>query len=304
MRARPKPVAKVGKRKAMQRTKHARPAVKTGNIHKPIIFKAPLVIGNWKLNPATQAQATSLASAILKQSSFFLSTVRVGITPSVLHVQKVVSLISGRAKAVSSTGLFCGVQDVSVETSGAHTGAVSAIQAQDIGVQYAIVGHSEVRAKGDTNAVVNKKILTALSAGLAVVVCIGESARDEEGVHFSVIDQQIDECFRNISPADADRVCIAYEPVWAIGTGVSIAPTDLHEMILYIRKRIASAMWSRHLAHVPILYGGSVDPANAGQIIETGEANGFLVGGSSLNADSFLTIIGAVKQFAAKAKRT
>lgn len=285
-------------------SKKAKSAGRKGDTHKPIVFRAPLVIGNWKLNPATQVQATALASAILRQASFFLSSVRVGITPTALHVQKVASLISGRGKAIGSTGLFCGVQDVSVETSGAHTGALSAAQAQDVGAQYAIVGHSEVRARGDTNAIVNKKALTALSAGLGVVMCIGESARDEEGSHFSAIDQQIDECLKNISQLDADRICIAYEPIWAIGTGVSIAPTDLHEMILYIRKRIASSMWSRHLAHVPILYGGSVDPANAGQIIETGEANGFLVGGSSLKADSFLTIIGAVKQFAAKAKRT
>ncbi len=244
----------------------------------------PLIIGNWKLNPGTAAEAKELALAVKKKLSK-VSAVSIVLAPPFVFIPEV-------AKA---RGLLVGLgaQDVHYEDRGAITGEIGTGQLASFGVSHIIVGHSERRALGETDTAVNKKIRAILKRKLIPVVCIGEKNRDAQGQFYQEISNQIKGLAAGLTPAELTKVVIAYEPIWAIGTGATATAEDVKEMQIFIVSAIAK-LYDRKVAEkIRIIYGGSVKPSNAAQLYKDGGMSGFLVGGSSLSADEFTEIIKA-----------
>jgi triosephosphate isomerase len=243
-----------------------------------------IVIANWKLNPATLSEAKRLYTRILKIKK--PSAVTVVVCPPYPYLSELRAL--GKKIAL-------GAQNVFWEENGAHTGEVSGSMLTSAGARFVIVGHSERRAAGETDEMVNKKLTAAFSHHLTPILCIGEKVRDTQGTHLSFLRLQLTAGLAGISKQQVKALVIAYEPVWAIGKTAAQAmqPHDMHEMVLYIRK-ILSGMYGTHTARaIPVLYGGSVEPQNAPALISHGESDGFLVGHASLNAHDFESIIAA-----------
>lgn len=186
-----------------------------------------------------------------------------------------------------------GVQDLSFVTTGAHTGDVTAELAHASGAMYAIIGHAERRAEGVTDDVVAREARAALNAGLTPIVCVGEKERDREGHYFSAIEQALTASLAGLTHADANKIVIAYEPVWAIGAAAAPDARTVAEATLFIRKTLAT-MYGRDAAlKIKILYGGAVDETTAADLLQNGQGNGFLVGRASTGASHFLGIIRA-----------
>lgn len=246
-----------------------------------------LVVANWKMNPITESDASRLAKAIAKKASRPRATVV--IAPPTPHLSAV------KAALPKTFGL--GAQDGHEKDSGPLTGNVSLRTLYSYGVRTVILGHSERRREGETDERVNAKLKTALALRITPVVCIGELVRDQHGKYFSTVEAQLRAAFKGVKRTEAERVVIAYEPVWAIssgdGKGQTATAGDAHEMKLFIQK-ILVELYGRAIAmRLKILYGGSVNKANAGDLIKKGEVDGFLVGGASLKPDEFAEIIRA-----------
>lgn len=246
-----------------------------------------LVIGNWKMNPQSLQDATKLMGEVIKKYKAS-ETVKVAVAPSPLHITDV-------AKKIGKKPLFLAAQNLSTEALGPFTGEVSAMQLRDLKVEYVIIGHSERRAMGESDTEVQKKVLIALKNKLTPVVCIGESERDTQGSFFSFVEKQIKSLASVLSATDIKRVVIAYEPIWAIGTGKTATPSDVKEMQLFIFTTLTKLYDKSTAQKVMLLYGGSVKPDNAAPLHQEGGMNGFLVGGASLKADDFISIIHATK---------
>lgn len=190
-----------------------------------------------------------------------------------------------------------GAENAHEEDSGAFTGEVSVTMLQDLGVDYIIIGHSERREHfNETDETVNKKTLATLKNNIVPIVCVGETdAEREEGKHIERVENQVEKALLEVSAADAEKVVIAYEPIWAIGTGKSATSDDANEMCGAVRKKIAS-LYSDDVANkVRVQYGGSVKPANIKEYMEREHIDGALVGGASLEADSFLELLEGAK---------
>ena len=187
-----------------------------------------------------------------------------------------------------------GAQNLFYEDHGAYTGEVSAAMLCDLGVKYVIVGHSERRALfGETDEIVNKKVLAALEAGLNPIICVGESlAQREMGVTMELIALQVKSALAGVSAEQMRRCVIAYEPVWAIGTGKVAGPDEVLATHAVVRRLLCERLGEPG-NRIPILYGGSVKPANAGNLIGLDNVDGLLIGGASLDAQSFVQIIRA-----------
>lgn len=244
----------------------------------------PLIIGNWKMNPQTEDKAQILFGEIKKAVISKKPVAEVVVcTPSVFigSVQKLSK--KGRIKL--------GAQDVFYADSGAHTGEVSLSMLKSLGVLYVIVGHSERRACGETDLVVQKKVSAVLQSGLSCIVCVGETTRDAHGDYFNVVETQLKSFLSQLKTAHLSRLIIAYEPIWAIGTSKHATAEDVQEMKLFIQKIIAHVMERSAVAKVRILYGGSVNKDNAEELLIRGQTDGFLVGGASLKAKDFGEII-------------
>ena len=243
------------------------------------------MIGNWKLNPRTHTDASSLFKGISKKAHTFKKVTTV-VCPPYVFIDKLQAGYGGSA-------VFFGAQDVSFELSGAHTGDVSAEQLYSVGCDYVIIGHSERRALGEEDESVNKKIKVALEHKLTPVLCVGESERDSHGRYLHHLRSQIVKAMKGVKEKDLLKVVIAYEPIWAIGkTGKdAITPQKLHETVLYIRRVLLETFNKRTGMNITILYGGSVKPSNAEELLREGEVAGFLVGGASLDAESFNQIL-------------
>ncbi|KRB84575.1 triosephosphate isomerase [Noviherbaspirillum sp. Root189] len=196
--------------------------------------------------------------------------------------------------ALAGTAIAWGAQDVSVHESGAYTGEISGAMLADFACTYAIVGHSERRSyHGETSEVVAKKTERAIKSGLTPIVCVGESLEDREaGRTDAVVGEQIDAVLALLGPADLAKIVIAYEPVWAIGTGRTATPQMAQDVHAMLRSRIA-ARNSAAAENVQILYGGSMKPDNAGELLAMADIDGGLIGGASLKAADFLAIIRA-----------
>jgi triosephosphate isomerase len=252
-------------------------------------MRTPFVVGNWKLNK-TIAEALALVTELKNQ----LGTARgvaVGVAPVFTAIQPVAKRLEGSAIAT------CG-QDCFWEKSGAFTGEVSAQMLADAGATWAIVGHSERRQFfGDTNESVGKKARAALAGGLGAIVCVGEMLAERDANRtLSVVDAQLAGALEGIDAATAtQRLVIAYEPVWAIGTGRTATPAQAQEVHAHIRKRLAER-WSADTANqIRIQYGGSVKAANAEALMAEPDIDGALVGGASLEAAEFVAIVKAAR---------
>ncbi len=246
-----------------------------------------LVVGNWKLHPGTSTEAKNLFTALNKKLPKIMGETTVVIAPPVLFIPEL-------AEKVRKSPLGLGAQDAHFEERGACTGSVSPALLAPYGVSYVIVGHSERRALGETDEQVNKKIHTLLKRRLTPIVCIGEKERDGQGAFYNTIESQIKALAQGLTPLQLLKVVIAYEPIWAIGTGLTATAEDVKEMQLFIVS-VLTKLYDRKVAEkVRLIYGGSVKSSNAPELHAEGGMRGFLVGGASLEADEFTAIVTAV----------
>lgn len=185
-------------------------------------------------------------------------------------------------------------QNVHFEQSGSYTGETSALQVKDAKASYALVGHAERRATGETDDDVRKKVAAILSLEMTPILCIGEQVRDDEGSHFTLVREQLTTALRDVAVQKIAKIIIAYEPVWAIGAPEPMRAHDMHEMSIYIRKALVETYGEA--GHKPmILYGGAVDGTNVGPMLEHGGVKGFLVGRASVDAKRLAELLRAIK---------
>lgn len=245
--------------------------------------KSPIVLGNWKMN-GLRAEGDALVRDLLRGLAGKDDGVMVGVCPPTTILTMVADLLTD-----SPVGL--GGQDCAVKPDGAFTGDVSAPMLRDAGCSFTLVGHSERRhGHGESDAVVKAKAEAAFWTGLDVVLCIGETEAEwDAGETTAVLDRQLEASMP--SEVTADNLIIAYEPVWAIGTGKTPTLDDIARTHAHLRETLKSLVASG--AQLPILYGGSVKAANAGEILAIDGVDGALVGGASLKADEFLAIVEA-----------
>lgn len=250
-----------------------------------------MVIGNWKMNPDTIGKAKKLFLDVRKHINRKTLTTFVAIAPPAPYCSELERLSpSQRIKLVA--------QDMFYEKSGAYTGEISLSMLQSVGVQGVIIGHSERRALGDSAPEINAHVKATLAAKLTPILCIGELERDAQGNYFSFIEQQLHTALAGVAKSQLRRLVIAYEPVWAIGTGNNATPEDVYEMKLFITKILTDQFGRTPAAQVRILYGGSVKPDNAEALLTIGNVDGFLVGGASLKSDQFVSIITITETYA------
>jgi triosephosphate isomerase len=249
-------------------------------------MRRPFIAGNWKMN-LTKAEAVALAKGVAEKTPRD-GKVEVAVCPPAVYLDAVAAALQG-----SSVGL--GAQNVYFENNGAFTGELSTAMLLDVGCKYVIVGHSERRQlMGETDADVNKKAQKALAAGLIPIICVGETlAQREAGQTLNVVQSQFDGSLAGISAADMNKVVIAYEPVWAIGTGKVATTAQAEEVHAALRGLLQSRYNSEVAEAVRIQYGGSVKPDNAAELLAQPNIDGALVGGASLKADSFLGVLPA-----------
>ena len=248
-------------------------------------MKKKLIAGNWKMNGNTASNA-ALLQALLVESAGWACQVAVCV-PDV-YIGQVQALLQG-------TPIACGSQNISAHVSGAYTGEVSAEMLRDVGVRYAIVGHSERRQyHGETDAVVAKKTQAALGAGITPIVCVGETLEEHEaGKTEEVVKRQMAAVIHENGHCISEIV-VAYEPVWAIGTGKTASPEIAQSVHAVLRAQLRAA--TPHADRGSILYGGSMNAANAAQLLSQPDIDGGLVGGASLKAADFLNIIAAASK--------
>jgi len=249
-------------------------------------MRKTIIAGNWKMY-RTINEAIDLANG-LKRELFKLdfASVEVVLCP-------VFTALSEVAEVLNETGIGLGAQDVYWLDEGAFTGEVSAVMLKDAGCQYVIIGHSERRQFfGETNETVNKKIKASLKHGLTPIICVGENLQEREaGNTFKVIQEQIKGSLAEISTEDMLKTVIAYEPVWAIGTGKTATGDQAQEAHKYIRDLLIKMHGEEAASSIRIQYGGSVKPENITELIGKPDVDGALVGGASLKVDSFSAIV-------------
>lgn len=246
--------------------------------------RRPLIAGNWKMYKMS-GEAAAFVGA-LSRTLGALSDREVLVAPPFTALARVVDAVRG-------TGIGVAAQDVFWEDEGAYTGEVSAPMLADLGVGAVIVGHSERRQYfGETDGGVQKKVRAALDAGLIPIMCVGETAEVREGgMTAEVLEAQVDSGLAQVRPDEMELVTIAYEPVWAIGTGKTATPEVAQEAMAFIRERVAEALGVEAAAALRILYGGSVRPDNIDQLMAQPDIDGALVGGASLSLESFARIV-------------
>ncbi len=254
----------------------------------PIPMRKPLIAGNWKMNLDRHA-AIVLANAIAEAAEK-IGNVEIAICPPFVYLDVV-------RQALGNSVVALGAQNMSPEPSGAFTGEISAGMLKDVGCKYVILGHSERRhLLGETDAFINTKVHAAIAAGLLPVVCVGELLADREaGKTAAVVGAQLEGSCAGLSPEQMAEVVMAYEPVWAIGTGKVASPEQAEEVHLALRKMISDRYNSQTAERVRIQYGGSVKPSNAAELLSQPNIDGALVGGASLRAEDFLGIVAGVK---------
>lgn len=247
-----------------------------------------IIAGNWKMYK-NQAEAITLTSGIAAYMQQNTPKADVWIAPPFLYIAK---LINQFGKA----GITVGAQDCSVHDEGAYTGEISAAMLQAVHAGFSIVGHSERRAyHGEDDTLIAQKINALLRNDLIAMYCCGETLQEREsGNHLYVVEKQMREALFGLSEDALDKVVIAYEPVWAIGTGVTASPLQAQEMHAFIRSLIRNHFGGEAAAGIRIVYGGSVKPGNAAELFQQPDIDGGLVGGASLVAEDFFAIISAV----------
>jgi triosephosphate isomerase len=245
-----------------------------------------IVAGNWKMNKTLQ-EGIDLAREINGYFEEKPSETEVIVAPPFIHLADI---------ARSLTTVKLSAQNAASEASGAYTGEVSAAMVRSAGADYVILGHSERRSYfKEEDDLLNKKIRLALGEGLRPIFCCGEVLSEREsGEHFNVVKQQVATALFSLTPDEFSRVVIAYEPVWAIGTGVTATPDQAQEMHAFIRGLVLKQFGERASEDLTILYGGSCKPSNARELFENPDVDGGLIGGASLNADDFIAIVESI----------
>lgn len=252
----------------------------------PSPTRRPLIAANWKMFKVPKETESFIKDFLSKLPSPLESDVV--LCPSATSLPVASHLLAGSA-------VHLGAQNMNENNEGAYTGETSPVMLTSLGCRYVIVGHSERRQYfGETNAIVNKKVMAAFRHGLTPIVCVGESlAEREAGSTLQVVQKQVKEGLEGIPSADTKRLVLAYEPIWAIGTGRTATPAQAQEVHLSIRDILKDQYGSLTSLSVRILYGGSVKPDNMAELMACEDIDGGLVGGASLNPDSFLTIVKA-----------
>ncbi|MEZ4414752.1 MAG: triose-phosphate isomerase [Gemmatimonadota bacterium] len=243
----------------------------------------PVVAGNWKMHHGPDATA----SFFRQLPDLSRAQARVLVFPPALSF--------AAARESAPAGVELGVQNVYWEAQGAFTGEVSAGMAAEAGARHVLIGHSERRhVFGETDEQVALKTASVLAVGLTPVVCVGETLQERRSGRLEqVIGTQLDAVLGAFADASAAEVMVAYEPVWAIGTGETATPADAQEAQRFLRERLAARLGSARSVTIPILYGGSVKPGNAGELLAQADVDGLLVGGASLEPQSFAQIVAA-----------
>ncbi len=249
-------------------------------------MRQKFIAGNWKMF-TTAATAAQLAGAVARGVGHE-SGVSVAVCPPFPYLAQVAAVLQG-----SPVGL--GAQNLYPEEKGAFTGEVSPAMLRDVGCKYVIIGHSERRHQlGESNAFINRKVKAALAAGLHVILCVGETLGERQGKKTeTVLDGQITSGLSGVLAEGLQRLVLAYEPVWAIGTGQTAAPAQAQEAHVFLRQRLGQLYNQEAAQQLVIQYGGSVNPANAASLLGQADVDGALVGGASLKADEFLAIVRA-----------
>ena len=252
-------------------------------------MRAKIVAGNWKMNK-TATEAKDLIAGIRKELGDAALPVEVVVCPPATDLRDAAAALEG------CSSIALGAQNVHWAESGAYTGEISAAMLKELGVTYVIIGHSERRQYfGETDATVNQRVKAALAAGLKPIVCVGETLEERDaGKMEEVVVRQINEGLKDLG-GEVKKIVIAYEPVWAIGTGRTATPDQAEEVHAIIRKTIATlpGACEHCAAEVRIQYGGSMKPANAAELMAKPDIDGGLIGGAALKADSFAAIVRA-----------
>ncbi len=252
-------------------------------------MRKKIVAGNWKMNMDLQEGLKFAASVEKHFRDNPQSKAQVILCTPFIHLAGVAEIVKGGKIAL-------GAQNCASEASGAFTGEVSAYMVKSTGATYVIIGHSERRTYyHEDDRLLNKKTVLALNSGLKVIFCVGEVKTErEEGKHFIVVKRQLEEGLFTLSEELMDKIVIAYEPVWAIGTGLTASPEQAQEMHKYIRDLVKEKYGNDCAKKIPILYGGSCKPSNAAEIFSKPDVDGGLIGGASLKKEDFAGIVDAI----------
>jgi triosephosphate isomerase len=247
-------------------------------------MRKPFIAGNWKMN-MDSASAVALAAGLVKELSG-VDTVDVAVCPPFVYLQSV-------AAALSASNIALGSQNVYFEEKGAFTGETSCAMLKDTSCSYAIIGHSERRhVMGETDALINKKVSAAISGGLLPIFCVGELLEDREGgTTNEVVTNQIKNGLEGIDAECVQAVTVAYEPVWAIGTGLTATPEQAQEAHAMIRGLLAELYGNEIAQSIRIQYGGSAKPGNTAELMAQPDVDGLLVGGASLKVEDFAAMV-------------
>jgi triosephosphate isomerase len=252
-------------------------------------MRKKIVAGNWKMN-MDLAEGLKFAGSVDK---YFKETpsekALVILCPAFIH-------LAGMAEILKHGKVALGAQNCASEASGAYTGEVSAWMVRSTGAQYVIIGHSERRTYyHEDDKLLSKKTLLAINSGLKVIFCIGEVLKErEDGQHFLIVRRQLEEGLFNLTVEQMDSVVLAYEPVWAIGTGLTATPEQAQEMHKFIREQVKEKYGNDCAKKLPILYGGSCKPSNAAEIFSKPDVDGGLIGGAALKKEDFTAIVEAI----------
>lgn len=242
------------------------------------------IAGNWKMNKTNQ-EAIELVEGLVKELSG-INNVDIVVCPPFTALSDVKSVIDG-------SNIALGAQNMYFKEKGAFTGEISPLMLKDIGCEYVILGHSERRGIfGEKSDLIEKKVISAFDHGLTPILCVGETLSEREaGDTFKVVEGELRNELKNLSKEQMKKIVIAYEPIWAIGTGKSATSSDAKEVIDFIRKILADMFDDEVKDSVRILYGGSVKPDNISSFMKEETIDGALVGGASLKVDSFSAIV-------------
>lgn len=247
-------------------------------------MKRPLIVANWKMHKSISEALTTVAS--IKAGVHKATDCDIVICPPFTALAAV-------GQALEESSLELGAQDMHPDSEGAFTGEISPLMLKDVGCRYVILGHSERRIHfHETDSFVNQKVRTALKFSLVPIVCIGETLQEREAKKaFEVVKTQFDGSLKDLQAEEIERTVIAYEPVWAIGTGRTATPEQAEQMHSYIRRLLHEKYGGEPASRVSILYGGSVRPENMAALMQKPNVDGALVGGASLRAESFVQIV-------------
>ena len=250
-------------------------------------MRKQIVAGNWKMNNDSKETSALLQELLAKRPE--KTTTKIVVAPTFVNLQAAVEQAAG-------SNIIVAAQNMHQAESGAYTGEISVGMLKSINVNTVILGHSERRAYfGETNSILAEKVNTALKHNVTIIFCFGEELADRQsGNHFNVVESQLREGLFHIDQNQWTSVVLAYEPVWAIGTGETASPEQAQEMHAYIRSLLRDNISEKVAEETSILYGGSVKPSNAKEIFSKPDVDGGLIGGASLKADEFLAIVNAM----------